>query len=219
MHKALAVIIAISSFLSVSPALAAAPATPAASACPSAAATPAPTTATGMTDEKAKALLAAQPSGRDYLLLSGSGIWLSRGSISRLRGYNVGLISQVTPGPRENGADDQFLDFVPVRAVAEALGYDVIWDQKLRQVTLISRAINLAYAKVIFFHMMEPFGFVQGQRTPFTVPNIGVQPFIEGNRAMIPLSFVLNHLWWDHGQVSLRQQGPGYVLLELSTLG
>lgn len=75
---------------------------------------------------------------------------------------------------------------VPVRALSEALGFDVKWDEATRAVTLTKGE------RVIVLYIGREETLVDGQPKPIDVP-----PVIRDNRTLIPVRFVAENLGLD----------------------
>lgn len=124
------------------------------------------TGATAITDEER--LLFAQEPGYDYILATRKGIWVLRGEVYRLSEYSVGL-TDVDGFPK-----------VPVRAIAEFLGYTVDWNPETQEVIMTVVSYDGFFVKKTTVLIEEPL-------------------IVEG-RTMIPISclYILN---WDRGHI------------------
>lgn len=79
---------------------------------------------------------------------------------------------------------------IPVRAISEAMGADVLWDGEARTVTIVKEEIT------ILFYIDEGTVFVNGVETEIDVPGN-----IMNSRTMVPLRFIAEQLGlkviWD----------------------
>ncbi|NPV89057.1 PQQ-binding-like beta-propeller repeat protein [Coprothermobacteraceae bacterium] len=73
--------------------------------------------------------------------------------------------------------------FVPLRAVAEELGYQVWWDATAQRVTLTKSG------KTVYLYIGSNVAYVDGKATPIDA-NSAVAPYIKSGRTMVPLRFI-----------------------------
>ncbi len=128
--------------------------------------------------------------GYDHLVLSREdGVWIQRGFIERVSGYDVPFVEY----PDVYGGLN-----VPFRLLAESIGWTVIWDPDQRSVVARldadPREISLAVSD-------QPY------------------PMIVADRLMLPLDIVIDLLSWDHGRIEVISISDKSIVLRISTLG
>ena len=95
--------------------------------------------------------------------------------------------------------NDQDTVMVPLRAIAEALGYEVTWHNDTRSVTL-GEDITLTIGED---------GYVRGDDTPLS---LGTAPELKGDRTFVPLSFFreviqMNNAYTHEAQIVIDNAG------------
>lgn len=189
----------------------------------------------------------AQPGGWDYILLSrADGIWLHRSWVRHVGNYPSAFLweGEVDLTLANSSPELYNIGLVPLRALAEFMGYQVDWESDSRTIrlssgwptggaieTLIDDAIfsldshEVTVQALVHLTVYSPLkgeyytNTRKESRRTALFPGTEFRPIIVGGRTYVPLNFFLNHLQLFPKQLQVIYESEDGILLRESSPG
>lgn len=111
------------------------------------------------------------------------------------------------------GAPYEEAFFLPLRRIAEFLGYSVAWEQSNRKVTL-QASFPGRLKKTVEVWVGRTTAKVNGVEVPI-FSKIALAPVLEAGRVTIPLEFITSHFSWGGGEIKTALKHPSFVILRV----